>query len=108
MHTTIAASKAGQLRLGTTLAAITSMATAAPIFNISQNMNPEAEAIGELVDFVMPRASRMFGTTTDAAPYNADQKPVAVAITAAATPAHIMPTKACAAMTRQGENQVRD
>lgn len=72
MHTTIVTSIAGQLRPGTTLAAITSIVTATPIFNISQNMKPAAADTAE-ADFVLalrviPRASKALGRTVATAP----------------------------------------
>ena len=52
MHTTIATSRAGQLRSGTTFAAATSMATASAIFTNSHSMNPNTKAPGSPCWFV--------------------------------------------------------
>ena len=68
MHTTIATSKAGQLRFGTTFAAITNMAIATPNFSISQNMKPAADATAPFVPRVIPRAIKALGITVAAAP----------------------------------------
>ena len=68
MHTTIVASIAGQLRCGTTLVASANIATATPIFSISQNRKPTAAAIAFRAPRVIPRASKAPGTTTTDAP----------------------------------------
>jgi hypothetical protein len=68
MHTNIVTSSTGQLKPGTTLAAITSIAIATPIFNISQNMKPAAKPIADPALRDIPRAIKAPGSTTDIAP----------------------------------------
>ncbi len=68
MHTTIVTSSTGQLKSGTTRAAITNIAIAAPIFNTSQNMKPTAKLMGDPARRDIPRAISAPGTTTAAEP----------------------------------------
>src|SRR5882724_1482103 len=103
MHTTIVISKAGQLRWGTTLAAITGKATATAIFSISQNRNPVAAAIGFLALFVIPRASKAPGSTTANTPYSADQATALCCVKPQNRAAHNTPAMAWAATTRHGD-----
>ena len=92
MHTNMVTSKAGQLKFGTTLAAITNMAIADPIFNICQNIKPAAAAIGFFAPRVIPRAISAFGRTAAAAPYNADHAVIDRCVTAQTTSTHATPT----------------
>lgn len=98
MHTTIATSSAGQLKPGTTLGAANSMATAAPIFASSQNMNRNAATVAAPWVFprslVMPRANSTLGNTTAAAPYSADQAASLRCVTAQTAALHTSPATA--------------
>jgi len=68
MHTNIMTSNTGQLKSGTTRDAITSIAIATPIFNISQNMKPTAKLIADPALRDIPRAIKAPGNTTAIAP----------------------------------------
>src|SRR5436309_2731333 len=107
MQTTIATSNAGQLKPGTTRGAANSMATATPIFTVSQNMNRNIAApaaAGVLARFrVMPRASKALGTTTTAAPYSADKAAPLRCVKAQTMAQHSSPATACTATTRHGD-----
>ena len=94
MHTTIVTSNAGQLSCGTTRAAITNMAIATPIFNISQNMKPAAAATGPRAPRVIPRAIKALGRTVAAAPYSADHTAAACCMTTQTMAAHTKPAAA--------------
>lgn len=92
MHTNIVTSKAGQFRFGTTLEAITNKATAAPIFNICQNMKPAAAATGLTAPRVIPRAINAFGRIAAADPYNADHAEMERSANAQTRVTHAAPT----------------
>ncbi len=70
MHSTIVASKAGQLRGCTSFDASINMATETPIFTMLHDMTLTALAPGDtlLSRLVMPRAIKAPGTTTTATP----------------------------------------
>lgn len=80
------------------------MAQANASFTNSQNMKrtgrAEGEAPGRLVN---PQANSAPGTTTAAAPYNAETTPLALRAINPLNKATKTPARACAISTRQGE-----
>lgn len=94
MHTTIVSSKAGQLSWGTTLAAISNIAIATPIFNISQNRKPAAAVTAPATPRVIPRANKALGRTVAAAPYNTDHTISGLRVNSHARTTHNNPANA--------------
>ena len=105
MHSTIATSKAGQLRGCTSFGASASMATETAIFTNSHNMKLTALAPGDMLlsRLVMPRAIKAPGTTTVAAPQSADQAVSDLPVMSIASKATTPPTAHCTKTTRHGE-----
>src|SRR5664279_1156269 len=105
MHSTIDASITGQTMPGMMRAASTSMATESAILTNPHPSMLTALTTGDSDDsrLVAPRAIRLPGTTTTAAPYAADSAPIGPA-TRPATATATAPIAACAAITRHGDS----
>lgn len=106
MHSTMAASKAGQLKGCTIIGASNSMATEKPILTNSHDMKLTALLTADMPEGrpVVPRANNAPGTTTTAAPYSSDHAHIEFRVTSPASKAITPPKAAWAATTHHGES----